>query len=85
MQRTHFTVHCVYVTNKVPLPVVAKKFCINAAIASVTSGVQIISSMKEDQKTALRAFLSGKKMFTPFPTGFSSLIYILALPIALSH
>ena len=41
-----------------------------AAIASVISELVSISSLKEEQRTALKAFLDGKNVFALLPTGF---------------
>ena len=40
--------------------VVPKKVSVDAAIASVISELESISSLKEEQRTALKAFLDGK-------------------------
>ena len=40
------------------------------AIASVISELESISSLKEEQRTALKAFLDEKDVFALLPTGF---------------
>ena len=52
---------------------------IDSAISSVLSDLESLSSLKEEQRTALKAFLSGKDIFALLPTGFDkSFIYQLA-------
>lgn len=47
-----------------------------AAVASVISELESLSSLKEEQITTLKAFLDGKDIFSLFPTGFGkTLIY----------
>ena len=40
-----------------------KKVSVDAAIASIISELESISSLKEEQRTALKAFLNGKDVF----------------------
>ena len=57
----------------------ADETSVSVAIEQVLSELQSISSLKEEQNTALEAFLRGKDVFALLPTGFSkSLIYQLA-------
>ena len=42
----------------------------SVAIAQVLSELESIHSLKEEQKTALEAFLGGKDVFALLPTGF---------------
>lgn len=39
---------------------------VDPAIASVTSGLENVSSLKEEQRTPLKAFLTGKDVFALF-------------------
>ena len=56
---------------------------IDAAITLVISQLDNISSLKEEQSLALKAFLRGKAVFGLLPTGFGkSLIYQLAPLVA---
>ena len=56
---------------------------IDTAITKVISQLENISSLKDEQRTALEAFLSGKDVFALLPTGFGkSLIYQLAPLVA---
>lgn len=52
--------------RKVPL----KEVSVNAAVAAVSSELDNISSLKEEQKTKRKAFPDGNDVFT-LPTGFS--------------
>ena len=55
----------------------------DAAIASVVSDLENISSLKEEQTTALKAFLNKKDVFAVLPTGYGkSLIYQIAPLVA---
>ena len=57
----------------------ADETSISVAIEQVLSELQSISSLKEEQNTALEAFLRGKDVFALLPTGLGkSLIYQLA-------
>ena len=57
----------------------ADETSVSVAIEQVLSELQSISSLKEEQNTALEAFLRGKDVFALLPTGFGkSLIYQLA-------
>lgn len=47
--------------------------------------LESISLSKEEQRASLGAYLSGKDVFTLRPAGFNSLIYEVALPVALSY
>ena len=56
---------------------------IDTAITKVISQLENISALKDEQRTALEAFLSGKDVFALLPTGFGkSLIYQLAPLVA---
>lgn len=46
---------------------------VDAVTASVVSKLESISSLKEEQRMALKAFLDGKCVFALLPSGFSSL------------
>lgn len=57
-----------------------------AAVASVISELESLSSLKEEQITTLKALLDGKDAFSLLPTVFGmSLIYQLAPPVMLSY
>ena len=47
---------------------------IDAAISSVFSNLANILSLKEHQRTALKAFVGGKYVFARLPTGFGTSI-----------
>ncbi len=55
----------VCVTQKTIMPTTD---IVSASIASVLSEMESISSLKEKQKSTLRAFLDGKDVFTLLPT-----------------
>ena len=63
----------------------ADETSVSVAIEQVLSELQSISSLKEEQNTALEAFLRGKDVFALLPTGFgkSSLacgcVFVVAL------
>ncbi len=50
---------------------VSEQVSIDAATASVLSELESISSLKEEQRTTLKAFLNGKIVFVPLPTDLS--------------
>ena len=59
---------------------------IDAAISSVLSNLSDIVSLKEHQRTALKAFVGGNDVFALLPTGFGkSLIYQMAPPLTASR
>ena len=47
-----------------------KEVNVDAAVASVISELESISSLKETQRTTLEDFLDGKHVFALLPTGF---------------
>ncbi len=52
---------------------------VDAAIASVLSELESISSLKEEQRTTMKAFLDGKDVFSFLPNdSHKSLIYQLS-------
>ncbi len=48
----------------------AKEVSLHAAIAAVLSELDNTSSLKEEQRMALKALLDGKDVFVLLPTGF---------------
>lgn len=62
-----------------------KEKSINAAIASVITELEFMSSFKEEQKMALKAFIDRKDAFILLLIGFGSLIYQPAPLVALSY
>ena len=49
----------------------AEEVSTDTVIASVTSEPESISSLKDEQRRTLRAFLHGQGVFAPLPAGFS--------------
>ncbi len=65
-----------YVTLRKTTMSATNMVSIDATIASVLSEMESISSLKEEQRTSLKAFLDGKDVLTLLPNDFSkSLIY----------
>ncbi|ROL28095.1 ATP-dependent DNA helicase Q-like 3 [Anabarilius grahami] len=57
--------------------------CVDSAIASVIEDIDSALILKEEQRTAIKAFVDGKDVFAVLPTGFGkSLIYQLAPMVA---
>ncbi len=59
---------------------VPEQVSVDAALAQVLSKLERISSLKEEQRTTLKAFLDGNNVFALLPTDLGkSLIYQVAL------
>ncbi|ROK23451.1 ATP-dependent DNA helicase Q-like 3 [Anabarilius grahami] len=65
------------------MAVVEELRCVDSAIASVIEDIDSAFILKEEQRTAIKAFVDGKDVFAVLPTGFGkSLIYRLAPMVA---
>ncbi|ROL52848.1 ATP-dependent DNA helicase Q-like 3 [Anabarilius grahami] len=65
------------------MAVVEELRCVDSAIASVLEDIDSALILKEEQRTAIKAFVDGKDVFAVLPTGFrKSLIYQLAPMVA---
>ena len=57
--------------------------CVDSAIASVIEDIDTTFILKEEQRTAIKAFVDRKDVFAVLPTAFGkSLIYQLAPMVA---
>ena len=56
----------------------------DAALSSVLSDLENISSLKEEQTVALKAFLSKKDVFAVLPTGFGKSVAAPVFYVAIS-